>query len=64
VFASVTVETREWIVTMEICINTACDHFCVKSDMEEIWEGGYIITRAAIWLEMGSMRRLGNAKTS
>lgn len=41
-FASVTVETREWIVTMETCINTACNDFYVESDIEEIWEGGYI----------------------
>lgn len=37
-FASVTVETREWIVAMETYINT----LTVISDMEEIWEGGYI----------------------
>lgn len=41
-FASVTVETREWIVTMETCINAACNDFRVKSDIEEIWAGGYI----------------------
>lgn len=41
-FASVTVETREWLVTMETCINTACNDFHVESDIEEIWEGGCI----------------------